>query len=77
MNCTYILRVEKQSFEEQSKDTTMRDTLKMLHNAKNEINRRDDAIKRLKKDAELCEKEKVLCQSNLEQIEKAYKAAVR
>ena len=55
----------------------MRDTLKLLNNAKNEINRCDDVIKRLKKDAELCEKEKVQCQSSLELAEKAYKIAVR
>jgi len=70
-------RVEQHSSEEKSKDSRMRDTLKMLNNAKNEINRRDDIIQRLKKDAELCEKEKVQYQSNLELAEKAYKIAVR
>ena len=55
----------------------MKETMKMLNNAKNEISRRDDAIRRLKKDSELCEKEKMFCHSNLEQIEKAYKAAIR
>ena len=55
----------------------MTETLKMLNNAKNEISKRDTTIKRLKNNADNWEKEKTLCQSNLEHLQKAYKAAVR
>ncbi|XP_065060091.1 coiled-coil domain-containing protein 171-like [Rhopilema esculentum] len=70
-------RVEKHSSQEKSKDATMSETMHMLNNAKHEISKRDEMVKKLRVDAGSLENEKILAQRNLADLQASYKSILR
>ena len=65
-------RLEVHSEQGIAKDTTIAETLKTLNGAKNEISKRDEVIRSLRKDTELASTERNIAQHNLENLQQSF-----
>ena len=73
----FLCRVEKHSSQDRSKDATMSETMHMLNDAKHEIRKRDEMVKKLRVDVGSLENEKILAQRNLADLQASYKSILR